>query len=74
MRVYLGEGEPMRATLKALYALPPQEAAFSRSYVATLLAAFEQKEQQRVPAIRVLPGMTTSAPQAALIEPLSPQE
>lgn len=44
MRVYLGEGEPMRATLKALYALPPQEAAFSRSYVATLLAAFEQKE------------------------------
>ena len=74
VRVYLDEGEPMRATLKTLYTLSPQEAAFSRSYVATLLTAFEQNEQQCASATGVLPGTTTSASQAALIEPLSSQE
>jgi LuxR family transcriptional regulator, maltose regulon positive regulatory protein len=46
IRVYLDEGEPMREALQALLSPPSQQhalASFSRTYVAKLLAAFQQK-------------------------------
>ena len=50
IRVYLDEGEPMRQFLQTLLDEPPTEedtpAPISRSYVAHLLAVFEQEEQK----------------------------
>lgn len=85
LRVYLDHGEPMRQALQALLAAPPADAGFSRSYVSTLLAAFEQEEQRRAQRAATLspdsqetspqpqPGVSSPV-QSALIEPLSPQE
>jgi LuxR family maltose regulon positive regulatory protein len=48
VRVYLDEGEPMRAALQGLLTLPSQShelASATTTYITKLLAAFEQKAQ-----------------------------
>jgi ATP/maltotriose-dependent transcriptional regulator MalT len=86
LRVYLDEGEPMRRVLQELLIAPGEDTSFSRSYVSVLLAAFEHEEQSHAdmadapPAtsqetLSPLPQNTSALlAQAALSEPLSPQE
>ncbi|MDQ2903434.1 MAG: LuxR C-terminal-related transcriptional regulator [Chloroflexota bacterium] len=85
LRVYLDEGEPMRRVLQALLNAPVEDSTFSHSYVSVLLAAFEQEEQRQTKTadaplahpqemLPLLPQNTSALAQAALNEPLSPQE
>ncbi|GHO73842.1 hypothetical protein KSD_16130 [Ktedonobacter sp. SOSP1-85] len=88
VRVYLEAGEPMKQVLQSCLDAPQDEEqsrfAASRTYVSTLLAAFEQEQpraQRRdafpVPPQQILaqvPYNTSADAAAALIEPLSPQE
>lgn len=75
----------MRHVLQALLNAPVEDTSFSRSYVSVLLAAFEQEEQSHAkmadapPAnpqetLSLLPQNPSALAQAALSEPLSPQE
>jgi LuxR family transcriptional regulator, maltose regulon positive regulatory protein len=51
LRVYLNEGEPMREALQALFIQHHEVAASTTTYIAKLLAAFEQEEQTRAPLV-----------------------
>src|SRR5947209_7430978 len=73
LRVYLDEGEPMRQALQALLTLHSQQhelASSTTAYVAKLLAAFEQEEQDAstpvVTAITQEPALS-SARQASAV-------
>ena len=93
LRVYLEAGEPMRQLLKALLEEPQDEAEHAspmlRSYVSTLLAAFEQEEQRHalradVPPVKAPEHQTPSetpsrlpdlaSSMLAVLIPLTPQE
>ena len=75
LRVYLDAGQPMKQVLQTLLTVPLDtesiavSASFSRSYVARLLAAFEQDAPGAAPH-RI--GSDTSS--LRVQEPLSPQE
>lgn len=85
LRVYLDHGEPMRQALQALLDTQSPDASFSRSYVSTLLAAFEQEQHKRAQKMAALlstqvesspqpqPG-TSALIQPALVEPLTRRE
>jgi DNA-binding NarL/FixJ family response regulator len=84
--VYLDEGEAMKHVLQSLLDAPQDEehdtSTVARSYVLTLLAAFEEEERRR--ALRIDGSPVRPREQEALpgpasrgsvpIEPLTPQE
>jgi LuxR family maltose regulon positive regulatory protein len=82
LSIYLEQGEPMRQALQTLLDTPSSGADFSRSYVSTLLLAFERERLKPAQKVGVVPSnhLAVSEPGAipgsptALIEPLSPQE
>jgi LuxR family maltose regulon positive regulatory protein len=88
IRVFLDAGEPMKQVLQTLLEASPGDDpdmltnAFSRPYVARLLAVFEQEECTRTkgrdtppaPAHQALPQPAHSAVPYAISEPLSQQE
>ena len=79
LRVYLARGEPMRQALQALLDMQIPDAGFSRSYVSTLLAAFEQEQHKRVQQVAMLLPTQAEAgtpvrTQPGLVEPLTKRE
>jgi len=93
VRLYLEAGSPMKRLLQSLLNEPLDQehdasAPLSRSYISTLLTAFEQKEQQRALEVNALAGKTQEIAQQipalagpavfsaspTLIEPLTSQE
>jgi len=88
IRVYQDAGEPMKQVLQTLLEASQGDdpdilkIAFSRPYVARLLAGFEQEECKRkkgrdaspVPAYQTLPQPAHRAVPCTLSEPLSQQE
>jgi LuxR family maltose regulon positive regulatory protein len=83
IRLYLDAGDPMRRLLQSLLDVPQNSeqrvSAVARSYVLTLLKAFEQEQRQEqreetAPTLaRQIQGLQNIA-HSSLIGPLSPQE